>query len=317
MSSWLVFNHHSLPFEDRYRAIHAVPIFIQICLQARNKGLSTILMEEQQGQNWFHIALAEGYFWRDWHKQHKSIEKDQIQAFLQIATSNYPLIDDTLEFLQVTIEWNGKVEYSALGAAAYYRSPLVSFPTKHPWNSSPIPVTTHLKGEKTEVRLQNLYQLEGIEKILDALQKENDSFLFSIKDLIQNINKLYPHIIFCDTMMQCLKKWSYPETIFTQTKEILRLLDSFVEKWKTDDALFYSEKAIRDFGLNHEVSGESDTVKNNPKLKNMRTFYLPDGRKLFFEQHIKLTNGFRLYFYPDMAQKLIYIGYVGPHLPAN
>jgi hypothetical protein len=173
MSSWLVFNHHSLPFEDPYKAIEAMPAFIQICLQARNRGFSTILMEEKQGETWFHLPLAEGYFWRDWYEQHKSTEKDQIQAFLQIATDSYPFATDAPAFLQATIEWNGKAEHSALRAAAYYQSPLVSFPTKHPWNSSPFPVSLHLKGKKTEVSLQNLYQLEGTEKILDALQKEN------------------------------------------------------------------------------------------------------------------------------------------------
>jgi len=46
MSFWLVFNHHSLPFENQYEAVQAVPEFIQICLKARNKGLRTILMDE-------------------------------------------------------------------------------------------------------------------------------------------------------------------------------------------------------------------------------------------------------------------------------
>jgi hypothetical protein len=317
MSSWLVFNHHSLPFEDPYKAIEAMPAFIQICLQARNRGFSTILMEEKQGETWFHLPLAEGYFWRDWYEQHKSTEKDQIQGFLQIATDSYPFAADAPAFLQATIEWNGKAEHSALRAAAYYQSPLVSFPTKHPWNSSPFPVSLHLKGKKTEVSLQNLYQLEGTEKILDALQKEKDSLLLSVKELIQNASELYPHIVLCENMIQCLQKWSYPEVVFTQTKETLRVLDSFVAKWQTEEALFYSEKTIREFGLNHEVSGESDTVKNNPKLKKMRTFFLPDGRKQFFEQHAKLANGFRLYMYPDMAQKRIYIGYVGPHFPTD
>jgi hypothetical protein len=63
------------------------------------------------------------------------------------------------------------------------------------------------------------------------------------------------------------------------------------------------------------VSGESKNVKNNPKLKKERIFFLPNGTKQFFEKHIKLSGGFRLHFYPDETQKKIYIGYVGPHLP--
>ena len=76
----------------------------------------------------------------------------------------------------------------------------------------------------------------------------------------------------------------------------------------------YSHQQLQKFGLSHDVSGESLTVHNNPKLRKKREFHLPDGNLVFFENHIKLSNGFRIHFYPEPQKGIIYIGYIGPHL---
>jgi hypothetical protein len=69
--------------------------------------------------------------------------------------------------------------------------------------------------------------------------------------------------------------------------------------------------------------GESDTVRNNPRLATMRIFPVPakvneDG-KTFMQSHIRLGQSTsvapRMYFYDDTANSNgIYIGYIGRHL---
>jgi hypothetical protein len=76
----------------------------------------------------------------------------------------------------------------------------------------------------------------------------------------------------------------------------------------------YSHQNLRNKGL--DVSGESETVRNNPEMRSKREFYLPNAEKKFFENHIKL-NGIRIHFYPNTNNKKIYIGYIGKHLPTK
>ncbi len=71
---------------------------------------------------------------------------------------------------------------------------------------------------------------------------------------------------------------------------------------------------IENSGLN--ISGESQTTKNNRKLIKHRNFKLPNGNFETFDLHVKnFPGGQRLYFLPDFKSKKVYIGYFGKHLP--
>ena len=314
MSFWLVFNQHSLPFENEYKAVKAIPPFIRICLKANNKGLNAILVNKDQGKSWFHVQLAEDYYWRDWYNKYNKADKDLAASFLSIVTRTYPLEKDVEEFSKVNIEWDGDNTLSAIQVATFYHSPLVSFPTEHPWDTSPFKIDLIVGDGRTKETVHNLHNEDLAEDILDMLQKENDALVESAKEIVKDASKMYPSLVFCEKMNQCLLKWKGPDLILNQSKETLRVLDSFVEKWRKDATIFYSDENLRNSGLEHKVSGESDTVKNKEKLRKQREFRLPTGIKLFFEKHVKLSEGYRLYFYPDESEKVIYIGYVGSHL---
>ena len=67
--------------------------------------------------------------------------------------------------------------------------------------------------------------------------------------------------------------------------------------------------------IDFNYSGESSTVKDDPKLKKVRLFSI-NGKKHFFENHIKnLPNGHRVYFLEK--DNKIHIGYIGVHLPTK
>ena len=53
---------------------------------------------------------------------------------------------------------------------------------------------------------------------------------------------------------------------------------------------------------------------NDQRLKREREFWLPKGRKEIFENHVKLSNGYRVHFFPDNQTKHIFIGHIGQHL---
>jgi hypothetical protein len=65
------------------------------------------------------------------------------------------------------------------------------------------------------------------------------------------------------------------------------------------------------------ISDESNTTKSNPRYKNKRHFSIPGigGRDCFL--HIKSGDGKRFHIYPDERTKIIYVPYIGPHLPTR
>ncbi|MCF6219357.1 MAG: hypothetical protein L3J62_10885 [Gammaproteobacteria bacterium] len=95
-------------------------------------------------------------------------------------------------------------------------------------------------------------------------------------------------------------------------------LDALIERIRHKDidmnADFQRHAHLATCGLSAEVSGESPSVRQDPKKKSEREFWLPKGRKVFCENHVKLQDGFRLHFYVSSTEKVIYIAYLGPHL---
>ncbi|MGK5094763.1 hypothetical protein WDW89_22485 [Deltaproteobacteria bacterium TL4] len=322
MTPCLVFNHHSLPFDASDAANQSVPDFLRICLKAKQMGFSMILVDESIDQKWFRLELAHNYFWQDWYGVNRNGEnKDIIRAFLSIATRQ-PFfsekdIDEGLELFDV--RFNGKTSFLALRAAAWNEAPLTSFPTRDPWTTSPLRIEVDSLNASGEIEtrsqdLLNFYSIPSFENEINQFQKRINSLITSGKALYDQRTELFPNLTFCGKAPQQLNSWSASHTILEQVKEALTHLNTFTKMWKNGVYQSYSADSLRDSGLNHRVSGESETVLNTPQLRRERTFWLPEGREAIFENHVKLAKGYRLHFFPDHDSRHLYVGYIGPHL---
>lgn len=323
MTDSLVFNHHSLPFPHRQHAENAIPDFLKICVKAKNAGLRTILVAETTDHTWFRLELAPGYFWQDWHNTHLEGEhRDVIRAFRSIATQS-PLfnsddIDAGADLFEVSLD--GRGDYTAIRAAAWHESPLVSFPATRPWNVSPLTVKICMMNLETEelehktIEIPNFHSYTVLESYLPELFRQRDVAISSGRDIVTQFESLYPGLMLCGKAATQLNRWSASSTILNQVKRSLLSLNKFALEWQEDKISYYSVNLLHKIGLPFRVSGESETVCNNPVLKREREFWLPNGRKEFFEQHIKMNAGYRLHFYPDNNTREIYVGYIGPHL---
>jgi len=325
MTACLVFNHHCLPFDSPQKADEAVPDFLKVCIKAQNIGLGTILVDESLDKDWFRLELASRYFWQDWHNKVQSgddlVTKDQIRAFRSIATHQPFFSMDDIENLSDLFEvrFNEDSSFEALRAAAWHDSPLVGFPTRSPWMDSPIPVTVTQLDQDGEIRqsaldLINFFSFGIFEHHIPELLEKRNELIRSGRTIFDDRATLFPDLKFCGKTPQQLRNWSAGHIILDQVKETLTVLNHFCEVWGNDSFPAYHHGALKVLGLNHEVSGESSTVLNKPRLRAEREFWLPCGRKEVFQNHVKLNNGFRLHFFPEPDSKKIYIGYIGPHL---
>jgi len=325
MNFLLIFNHHSLPFASADLADSAIPEFLKICVRASTLGLSPILLDESMDNRWFRLRLSEGYYWQDWYNQNKNSKNialiDLIRAFRNISTRQ-PLfssedIGDDSELFEVRL--NGDSSYSALRAAAWYDAPISSFPTQFPWTVSPIDVRVNTINENLDFETKthniiNFFSLEFLRSVESEVLQRRDTAIQSGKELYIRRQEYYPSLCFCGKAEEQLSNWSYSLTFLAQIKESLTALNSFAKVWSDLEVAEYSDRGLRNAGLSHKVSGESASVLNNRYLRKEREFWLPTGRKVVFEKHIKISNGFRIHFYPDNESRIIYVGYIGPHL---
>lgn len=81
------------------------------------------------------------------------------------------------------------------------------------------------------------------------------------------------------------------------------------------DSGAFSIDAVREMGI--DISDESKSVHENPKLKAHRLFHISEtiGSRYCF-LHLKIGT-IRVYIYPDINERTIYVPYIGVHLPTQ
>jgi hypothetical protein len=316
----LIFNHHSLPFENREQARRMMAGFLKVCLGARRLGFTTILMDYSQDTTWFRVQLAKRYYWQDWYNEFKNDPeyREQITAFRTIITKSPIFQPEEIDELFDLEEPYGGKKYFALRAAAFFNLPIVSFLTTLPWNQNPIAVicfTLNEAGqeEKFSRNIINWYSYEVFSQNEQHFLEERNASITSGRELRNHLN-VFSSIAFCSNALEQLENWTGGNNLIFHITEALTVLNVFADKWKQGVFPDYSHEALRELGLKHRASGESASVSNHPEKRKERLFWLPTGEKEFFGDHIKLPNGYRLHFYPESHTKTIYIGYIGIHL---
>jgi hypothetical protein len=323
MNQLMIFNHLSLPYESRVDADAAVLQFIRICLRANVLGLSVILFGEDVDTTWFRIELAHGYYFRDWfNRNNRDENRDILRAFRSIQTRQpfFPSEIDVALFDVVLSDYE-RVSLSTLRAAVWYEAPLISFPVKLPWNSSPIRAVIQVLNNEGDLGSQeteviNIYSLSVLQELEPVLLKQQQASLIKGRDIVDNMGNAFPGVVLCGKAKEQLLSEVYPSLVFEQIRESFSAFSCFTQDWQTGQIKQYSHNALQNYGLVCEVSGESSSVGSNPNLRKLREFWLPSGRKVYFENHVKYNLGkYRLHFFPDPIDRIIYVGYIGRHLP--
>ncbi len=128
----------------------------------------------------------------------------------------------------------------------------------------------------------------------------------SFREIWDNREKLFPHLILCGQVEQQLRNIG-ESPILKQIISRLKMFDYAAAKWTEGE--FSYKKVNKNYPL--RISPETDNTM--AKYGNERRFKLPNGEKKDFILHIK-TGILRFHFFADNTEKKIYIGYIGSHL---
>lgn len=142
----------------------------------------------------------------------------------------------------------------------------------------------------------------------------SDFFRFRDDNIRKNINRtnfnkyykyLFPNIILLGDVVDKLKS-------FPVYDEIVRILME-LQEWllNNENPNHYSLNQLTTI----DISDESQTTKNDPHLHRFRQFTIPRVGSVYCDMHIKVNIQYRMHIYLDSINKLIYIPYIGNHLP--
>lgn len=323
MSNGIVLNHHSLPFASKEDADKGLLSFFTVLKVCRKAGLKILLVDEDQDKSLMGLELTNGYFVRNWFASASKVaELTDWCRFLKSLETKQPLFETVdIECVGDTVEVGLPGETSGqqvLLAAFYFETFLASFTALAAWENSYIKVWVFELDATPDQRDETLLNLSDSASLGvhgDELKQRRNALLSSARDIWLQRADLFPHLTLLPNQIgTSLQNWSARQDVLIKARDALNLLESFTEKWLVGEYVDYRHEYLSDLGLAAEVSGESDSVSNDPKKKKERMFWLDGGRQVYCENHVKLPDGYRLHFYADSANKRIYVAYLGPHL---
>jgi hypothetical protein len=305
MVNFSVFNELSLPL-NRHQVQENFGDFFALLAELKKLGLNQVRMNDDFK---LYNILENTSFQQFIGQQSNRDFKTRLKSFVgnAIIKIDTPIIkNDDLEQneQQSNCEYfyNNNPNYNGLACADIWNTICISFDSDSQWNKDKISFVKRELDENVNF-IKHDIQIKHASKV-SHLQLHKNFFNTLQEELKQNItaknmwnkkNKLFPSmIIFCPEVEQQIKILN--KQVFDCAISILRDIES-------------RRKLITNFNN----SGESKTICNNSKLKNMRMFTI-NGKKVFFQKHIKsLPNNNRIYYLE--INGLIYIGYIGKHLP--
>lgn len=262
-------------------------------------------------QELFLAEFAPGYMIYDWLKNPQVPRKEK-DLFRKMANKRQLL--DKSHFLdsEFIVELLSGRRVSAVGCLAAYEAEkyVVSMPTVSLWEQEEIRgIYVSSEEEDKEAVVRNCCLPEHVDCLVAEERQKIFRMVSSGKELWEKRESIYPHLLFCE----CVKKQLEEPRNSLHIKMIMKRLQILEDYFKDYNGKFEKDK----MGIG--CREESESVKNNDRLRSMRIFELPDKSEKFFSWHISFSGNFpgRIHFLPDAKKRVGIIGYVGKHLPTK
>lgn len=288
MVNHVIFNSQSLPFKDEHSFKKGLLEFIKIL-----KKLSL-------GRYYTKIMIKESPFNVEFYKGVNVLQfndRDLKRRVLSLI-SKFIEIDYNDDFMSLEYRYKDN-ENKEMGYVHKYDTFLISFLSSDEWRNPKIELKRILL-EENDIITSNVF--------IDNLSEEKH-FLIHKEKLACKEREIINFLI---------NNFPKNETIFfnkivinTVVKETINTLPYDVWK-KAIEILYNLEMGYKNI-TDYDWSDESDTVKQNPKLKRKRLFKFDNEESQHVFTHIKnFPQGYRMY-YLEKDNK-IFICYLGPHL---
>lgn len=303
-------SHHLKYYpENLYQAKYKFEEFVKFIFDIKKSKVITNI----QYFDILNVSLFEGYTVSDW------LNDDKVDRSIKsIFSSLYDIYfipvtcDEGLNEAYVINDKGDEIESKGCSWAicSMEKPCIISANTSHIWTHKILDVKYLRLSDECEIvderysvcNLSELSDVEMLEKI------ENDEIIEGIssaKDFWENRNRLFPNLIFCDSAYEKIK-----HTTKSHVCSVMNRLKNMNEYFAGE----HSKYDPKELGM--DARTESQSVKDDPELKQQRLFKMPSGNKEYFYDHIGFSGDYngRIYFLPDVKNNRCYIGYIGKHL---
>ena len=300
MVRFALFNELSLPFSSSLEIEQHFNNFLYLVRELKAKNIEKIRVDRAFKE----FEVLEGIYFQHFFGQIRDRElKDRLRAFLTNRTIHIesPLIYKEEEEYEETLEneyfYNDTPTIGALASADILNTLAISFYSDKQWDRASIEIEKHNiedKVQKITVRhASTIAHLESHQEFFETIEECIQLDITPLNFWNKKEKLFEKRIVLCDEVEKQIK--NIDTLIFTQALSILRNIEC-------------GNRLLSDF----TISGESQSVTNDPKLRRLREFTI-DGKKEYFQNHIKnLSNGYRIHYFEKSS--IIYIGYIGKHL---
>ena len=309
-----IFNELSVSkcYENVYKAREGMINSIEVSRALRKKGFSSIIRTTED----FSLReLAAEYTVYGWALD-KDVDNDVRIEFLTLSTKR-PYIEALLE--EDTQESNlhefiyEEKPALGLGLAYLWDSPSISLNGDSRFTRDPVNIIHRQLTDAEEISDQTievctLSSLEQVNMRSAWIMERLQRLIQSGKDLINKKEDIFPHLFFCQNALGQLSVFTGSEQYFPEVIRHLFIIEETTQNW--------SNGPFELRGITY--SGESTETMKRKKYRGMRIFECQDGRLITFSLHTKIRSANkRIYFHPDPVNRIVYIGYVGTHLPTT
>lgn len=306
----MVLNELSLrtPVTDIPTAQQLMSDLISTVRQATSSGVQRVLRTSDEVNT---IELAPNYPVARWRNDPKVNREER--SFFRTLTAKAPFWTDVSETIKNDFDlsevWYQGEQAKGLGFAVIIDALTVSLISKACWDCNRLELEVRRLDEHENLideRLEIVHASRSnhVQEHTNWINNRIRSKVSDGLDLWTRKDELFPNLIFCDAVTDQLQSLGAEDRILQLVKNRLSELEDYCKSW-SDEA--FEPKSLRN------VSPESQVTLQNPKYSKERTFLCPDGQQKVFSWHVKLSFGWRIYFFPNEQKKMI-IGYVGCHL---
>lgn len=262
------------------------------------------------------FELAPGYRIEQW-RNDSTVDLESKRKFR--ALLNKSAVYNSEDFKQEE-EWEFRTEfqrkeYVSKGCLLVYEMDgvAVSFLSNTYWKLSEIEGTyTELTeyGEliQQQVKIPNVSFDENVAIFRSYYERRREDKRYTDivcgQDILDCAEQMFPNLIFCENAVQGCRK----NVGITESGQVYRRL---LELQRAAEGM---KKGFDKNVLTH-ASPESEITLE--RFSEQHTFQLPNGKTQRFSWHVRYTGGYggRIFFYPDPAKSIIYIGHIGHKLP--
>ena len=310
----MVLNHASLPAPDQYTAIDWLSgIASGMAGLVENKVVKNVLRTSQSQYEipcFQDVSLFEAF---QLLRRLGAIEASRfLLNRLDYATPLTVDVDDDIEHRfrmcqEMTLPPEDGKPLMLCAIANYVA---ISFPSSSTWDRDSLKVKFEElldNGEFEEV-------LADIDNLARATHATSiyDRHIINTRDQITNYNQLwtesgqaFPNLIFGPDVKDQIKDLNVKN--LANIVKVLSVLDRDAEAWRVSGGSMPAWSG--------NVSGESQRVMQNPRLREARRFRSHLGTQEIFEWHAKPGDGLRIHLGFDAGSREVEIGYIGQHLP--